>query len=276
MGISHIQSLLQKLSQQNKPVLDRLRLTFCNIGNCHTISKVYKLRSLFPQVDITAEVPYPYLCFDSERIKLGDTRFKNEPAITNEANRKMLLSALDVDRCVQVISSYHHSFNVAYKSIETGNFFTAVNGFYSIGATLQALWTKYWVNIKKVISESSLGKPIPVIDRMRQDLIQEKIRKIVYLTSINPAISLGIDRHKGSIQVGQDADLVIWNPMQVDQFSTKKSQKSYLMSSKYHLMNNKKLYGIVYHTLVRGVEVYRRTSESVKFNKNFQSRQVTP
>lgn len=39
-------------------------------------------------------------------------------------------------------------------------------------------------------------------------------------------------------------------------------------------MNNQRLYGVVYHTIIRGVEVYRRTSETVKFNKNFIPKQI--
>lgn len=125
---------------------------FCNIGNCHSVSKVYKLKSQFPQTKIVTEVCYPYLQFCSEKIKLGDTRFKSEPGITNDANRRMLCGALDIDTCIEIISSYHMSYNPSYKLIETGNFFSAINGLYSIGPTLSVLWTKYWINIKRNIS----------------------------------------------------------------------------------------------------------------------------
>ena len=107
------------------------------MGNCFTTAKIFKLKNQFPKTTIICDVSAPYIYFDCSMIKNGDTRFKNEPAISNKNNKSMLLTALyDIPGIIDSCSSYHSTVPDTYKFINEGDFLKALNGFYSIGALL--------------------------------------------------------------------------------------------------------------------------------------------
>jgi allantoinase len=69
-----------------------------------------------------------------------------------------------------------------------------------------------------------------------------------------PAQLAGLDRHKGAIAAGYDADIVVWNP-----------EKSFTVKSKMLLHRNKltpylneSLRGVVETTFLRGEMIYDR------------------
>ncbi len=74
------------------------------------------------------------------------------------------------------------------------------------------------------------------------------INRFVEITSLNPAKIFGISHSKGSIEVGKDADLVIWNP----QAKKKIQAKEMHSKSEYTVYENTEITGLPETVLIRG------------------------
>jgi allantoinase len=134
-------------------------------------------------VAISCETCPHYLTFEAGQIARGATAFKCAPPIRNARERDSLwqgLTAGDID----VISSDH---SPAPAALKAGDFMTAWGGIASLQLALAAVWT----------GASARGIPFDRIAR--------------WMCSA-PATLAGLDQVKGSIAVGHDADLVIWDP----------------------------------------------------------------
>lgn len=127
-----------------------------------------------------------YLTFCAEEVPSGATAFKCAPPIRSRSTREELWDAL-VAESLSMIVSDHSPAPPEIKSVETGNFVEAWGGVGSLQLRLQAVWTG--------ASQRSLG-----------------FDKLARWLAFEPAQLAGISLSKGSIEVGKDADLVVFDP----------------------------------------------------------------
>ncbi len=135
---------------------------------------------------VTVETCPHYLTFDAEDVGYGRTEFKCAPPIREKDNRETLWAALG-DGTIDFIATDHSPCPPAMKLPETGDFLSAWGGIAALELSLPAVWTE----------ASSRGYAVP--------------RVAEWLCS-GPARLAGLDRRKGTIAVGYDADFAIWNP----------------------------------------------------------------
>jgi allantoinase len=127
-----------------------------------------------------------YLTFCSEEIENGATPFKCAPPIRSAEHREALWNGL-VDGALRMVVSDHSPAPADIKHLEDGDFGRAWGGIGSLQLRLPATWT----------GASQRGISLTQMNR--------------WLAS-EPARLAGLDRHKGQIAVGMDADLVVWDP----------------------------------------------------------------
>jgi len=135
---------------------------------------------------VTVETCPHYLAFAAEEIEEGATEFKCAPPLRSDANRQDLwrgLLAGDID----MIATDHSPSLPSIKRPESGSFLAAWGGIASLQLGLSAVWT------------AAAGRPVSFNDLAR------------WLCDA-PARLAGLDRAKGAIAEGRDADLVIWDP----------------------------------------------------------------
>jgi allantoinase len=136
-------------------------------------------------VKITAETCPHYLHFAAEEIPAGATEFKCCPPIRERDNREELWEGLR-DGTIGLIVSDHSPCPGEMKRRETGDFMKAWGGIASLQLRLPVVWTE------------ARRRGFTLLDVTR------------WLCA-NPARQVGFETRKGSIAVGCDADLVIWN-----------------------------------------------------------------
>jgi allantoinase len=175
---------------------------------------------------ITAETCPHYLAFAAEEIPDGATEFKCCPPIRERENREQLWSALG-NGTIDMIVSDHSPCPPEMKLRETGDFMQAWGGISSLQLRLPIVWTE--------------GK-------RRGFALQEMAR---WLCSA-PAELVGLSKKKGAIEVGKDADLVIWNPDK--QFTVE--GKTLHHRHKLTPYQGRVLEGVVEKTFLRGKKIY--------------------
>jgi allantoinase len=122
-----------------------------------------------------------YLLFCDEEVT--GPEFKCAPPIRSHEHRDALWDAL-VDGALQMVVSDH---SPAPADLKVGDFATAWGGIASVQLRLQATWTG--------ASERGIG-----MDRIAEWL------------GLAPARLAGLDDRKGSIELGKDADFVVFDP----------------------------------------------------------------
>src|SRR6266404_3273022 len=137
-------------------------------------------------VAITAETCPHYLHFAAEEIRDGATEFKCCPPIRERENREQLWDALR-DGTIDMVVSDHSPCPPEMKLPEPGDFTKAWGGISSLQLRLPVMWTE-------------AKKRGFTISQIAEWLCRA------------PAKLVGVDRRKGAIAVGYDADIVIWNP----------------------------------------------------------------
>jgi allantoinase len=137
-------------------------------------------------VAVTAETCPHYLTFAAEDIADGATAFKCAPPIRDRVEREGLWTGL-VAGDLDYIASDHSPTPPALKHLETGDFVRAWGGIASLQLLLPAVWT----------AMASRGL---TLDHLASWL------------AARPAALAGVDRTKGRIAAGFDADLVVWDP----------------------------------------------------------------
>ncbi len=141
-------------------------------------------RARAEDVALTAETCPHYLSFTAEAISRGATAFKCAPPIREAANRERLWEGLRSGLLDQVVTD-HSPAPGALKCIDSGDFSRAWGGIASLQLGLSAVWTE--------ASARAFG-----------------VADVVRWMAETPARLVGLAGRKGSITLGADADLVIW------------------------------------------------------------------
>lgn len=179
---------------------------------------------------LTAETAQHYLFFNAEEIPDGATSYKCAPPIREMKNNNELWDALS-SGVLDFIATDHSPAPPELKEIESGNFKKAWGGIAGLQFALSSTWTK------------SRERNIP-------------LQQILKWLCENPAKFIQLEKSKGKIEPGFDADLAVWNP-----------DKTFIVEKKniYHRHKitpylDKELYGEIKQTFINGKKVFDRGS----------------
>jgi allantoinase len=179
-------------------------------------------------VRISVETCPHYLFFASRSIRNGRTEFKCAPPIRDLQNNKKLWAALRKSTIDFVVSDHSPS-PPTLKCLDTGDFFKAWGGIASLQLGLSAMWTK--MNGRN-----------------------NSLNPLVGWMSKGPARLVGLEKSKGAIAIGYDADIVVWNPEK--RFVVKPEMLQH--RHKITPYANHSLRGVVEATFLRGEMIYDR------------------
>ncbi len=174
---------------------------------------------------LTAETCAHYLYFNAEEIPNGNTLYKCAPPIREKANNGLLKKALKTG-VLDFITTDHSPAPPDIKELESGDLKKAWGGI----AGLQFLLPASWTSIKDNMS----------------------IEEFIPLITSHPARFLNLQGRKGKIEIGLDADFVIWNPE--EQFEVTENEIRHRHKISPYI--GEKMFGTVQQTFVNGVSVY--------------------
>ncbi|MGA7306849.1 MAG: amidohydrolase family protein, partial [Rhodothermales bacterium] len=178
-------------------------------------------------VRITVEVCPHHLYFDAGSVGRGQTLFKCAPPIRDRANRERLVEAL-IDGQIDFIASDHSPTTPSRKALGSGDFKKAWGGIASVQLRLPVIWTLL----------RTRGASLTVLSRWLSE---------------RPAEFLGIAGRKGQIEVGRDADFVIWDP----EASFTVTREGLHDRHRLTPYENEVLFGCVIATYLRGRPVFQ-------------------
>ncbi len=138
------------------------------------------------KLPLTVETCPHYLFFSAEEIPDADMRFKCAPPIRENENRNRLWRALK-DGAIDLIVSDHSPSTPELKLLKEGDFQKAWGGIASLQFGLPIVWTEA---------------------RKRGFSVED----IALWMCGRPAELVGLEERKGSLRVGSDADIVVWDP----------------------------------------------------------------
>ncbi len=171
-----------------------LMIRLCREFNCRThivhlssadsIEQIAKAKQ--EGLPLTVETGQHYLYFCAEVIKDRQTQFKCAPPIRERANNEKLWQALK-NGIIDFVATDHSPAPLSMKELISGDFMKAWGGISSIQFALPVLWTA----------------------AKKHDC---KLEDIARWLCEKPAILAGLEKTKGKIEKGYDADLVVWDP----------------------------------------------------------------
>ena len=177
---------------------------------------------------LTVETCPHYLTFAAEEIPDGATHFKCCPPVRERENRERLWAAL-ADGVIDMVVSDHSPCTPALKLTETGDFLEAWGGIAALQFSLPVMWTG--------LQARGFG-----------------LRELTRWMSDVPAKLAGLDKRKGRLARGYDADIVIWHPEKEFKVMPENIHFRHKLTP-YSGMN---LRGVVEATYVSGVRVYEQ------------------
>lgn len=175
---------------------------------------------------LTVETCPQYLYFCSEEIPDANTLFKCAPPIREKENNDKLWEALK-DGTIDFIVTDHSPSTPDLKEIQSGNLKKAWGGISSIQFSLPIIWT----------------------EARKRGITLEQVS---ILMSQNVSKFIGMNKSKGIIEVGFDADLVIWNPE--EKFVVKTENIHF--KHKITPYEGEALFGVVKETFIAGKKVF--------------------
>ena len=175
---------------------------------------------------LTVETCPHYLTFAAEEIPAGATHYKCCPPVRERENREKLWAAL-ADGTIDMVVSDHSPCTANLKLMDSGDFMEAWGGISTLQFGLPVLWTQAG---KRGFTFSDISRWM----------------------SAAPARLAGLDKQKGKLAPGYDADIVIWHPDKEFEVRTELIHFKNKLTP-YEGMN---LRGVVEATYVRGVKVF--------------------
>lgn len=197
-------------------------------------------------VNITAETCFHYLSLAAETIKAGDTRHKCCPPIRKQSNQDTLWAELmeETNSVIKTVVSDHSpctpnlkllppgiagAVDVGGAQDTIGDFFSAWGGVSSVGLGLSILWT----------------------DKGRRCF---DITDVVRWCCENTARQVGFECSKGSLAVGMDADIAVFD----DEAQFVVQNDTMLFRNKCSPYQGKTLKGVVRETWLAGNRIFTR------------------
>jgi allantoinase len=177
-------------------------------------------------VQVTLETCPHYLTFAAEDIPTGATAFKCAPPIRGSTHREQLWQALGANR-VDLVASDHSPAPPDLKKRADGDFMHAWGGIASLQLSLRSVWT----------GASARGYGLGHLARWMSEV---------------PARLAGLSGAKGSIAVGRDADLVIWDPDPHDVAIASQLQHRHSVTP----YDGMRLKGRIHTTILRGQVIF--------------------
>lgn len=174
----------------------------------------------------TVETCPHYLTFAAEEIADGDPRFKCAPPIRERENREKLWEALQ-DGTIDFVVSDHSPCLPELKFLSEGDLKKAWGGISSLQFGLSSVWTEA---TKRGASIGDLNKWM----------------------SERPAKFLHLDKRKGRLAAGNDADFVIWNPEETHTIDEAVIRHRHKVTP----YDGRVLKGLVKETYIRGQKVF--------------------
>ncbi|TNF04986.1 MAG: allantoinase AllB [Deltaproteobacteria bacterium] len=174
----------------------------------------------------TVETCPHYLLLNAEEIPDGKTQFKCCPPIREKENNEKLWQAIQ-DETIDFVVSDHSPCTPSLKLMETGDLEKAWGGISSLQFGLPLMWTEF----------RSRGMDIPKLFKM----MSEKTSSF-----------LGLQNRKGKLDVGMDADFVVFDPD--EEFEITKD----VIYHKHKITpyEGRKVFGKVHMTFLRGEKVF--------------------
>jgi allantoinase len=214
-------SLLLRLGRES-----HVHVHVVHLASSNSITTLSGVKSA--ATNVTVETCPHYLTFTSEEIPAGATEFKCAPPIRERENREKLWAALGVGT-IDLIASDHSPCPPEMKLREEGDFMRAWGGIASLQVSLPVVWTE----------ARSRGYALTHIIRWMCE---------------GPARLAGLQKRKGAIAVGCDADLVIFNPDAKFRVEPGRLHHRHKLTP----YAGRELAGVVEATFVRGQKVFER------------------
>ena len=175
---------------------------------------------------ISVETCPHYLAFSAEEIPDRGTEFKSAPPIRERENREQLWAALQ-EGLIDFVVSDHSPCPPEMKQQDTGNFLDAWGGIASLQLSLPAVWT----------SARQRGY---------------SVWNIAEWMCRGPACLAHLEKHKGDIAIGLDADLIVWNPDATFRVEPPLLHHQHKLTP----YGGRELAGVVEATFLRGRRIY--------------------
>jgi allantoinase len=155
-----------------------------HLSSANSLQQIVQAKAM--NLPLTVETAQHYLFFNAEDIPDGNTKYKCAPPIREKENNEQLWEGLK-NGTIDFVATDHSPSTPELKELNTGNLLKAWGGIAGLQFSLPAFWTK------------AEEKGFSIADVSR-------------LLSYNVAKFLGMDKRKGKIAEGYDADLVVWDP----------------------------------------------------------------
>jgi allantoinase len=204
----------------------KARIHIVHLSSSDAISQLRQAKS--QRMRVSVETCPHYLTFDSEEIADGATEFKCAPPIRELENREKLWTSLR-DETIDFVVSDHSPCPPAMKLGEEGDFLRAWGGIASLQIGLPAVWTQ----------ARSRGYALT---------------HVAEWMCRGPARLAGLEKRKGAIAAGCDADLVIWNPDAKFRADPARLHHRHKLTP----YAGRELFGVVETTFLRGRKVFER------------------
>ena len=181
-------------------------------------------------VPITVETCVHYLALAADEIPDGATEFKCAPPIRNQANCQQLWAALE-SGLIDMVTTDHSPCPPAMKHRNAGRWDFAWGGIASLGLDLSVMWT---------------------VMRQRGLSTDDAAARVAKWMAARPARLAGVFGQKGTVAVGADADIVVFDP----HIAWSVTAKDLHFRHKLSPYLGAKLRGRVQETWLRGQQIF--------------------
>jgi len=200
------------------------RTHIVHLSSANSIEQISSARQ--KGIPLTVETAQHYLYFVAEDIPDGRCEYKCAPPVREKENNRRLWQALK-DGIIDFVATDHSPAPPELKNLDSGELLSAWGGISSIQFALPVLWTAAKAH-------------------------QCDLNDLAKWLCSNPSKLPGLDKSKGSIHSGHDADLVVWDP-EADFVVTNEMIHHRHKITPYL---NERLSGLVKQTWLRGEKVY--------------------